>query len=204
MKRQPGPNRLLRGLNRVVCRYWHRLSSSPVELPEGALILIGNHRCGLDPLLVQASVDRPLCFLMAREYYHGIIGMKWFFRAVGAIPVNSGGANRHALREAIEVLRAGGVICVFPEGGANPDIPLKRIFPGAAMLAFETGAPLLPFRVTGVWPFDHVNLWKGLLKRCRASVRFGKQMYLEHAGADNKSNIRAGVKQVKQALHALR
>ena len=204
MRGQTGPNIFLRWLNRLVCRHWHRLSSQSIELPDGPLILIGNHRCGLDPLLVQASVDRPLCFLMAREYYHGMLGMKWFFSAVGAIPVNPGGANRHALREAIEVLQSGGVLCVFPEGGANPDIPLKRILPGAAMLALETAAPLLPFRVTGVWPFDHVNIWKGLLRRCRASVHFGDQMELEASHADGKSAIRAGTKQVKRALHALR
>ncbi len=204
MKDGMGPNRFLRRLNRFVCRYWHRLSSEAVELPGGPLILIGNHRCGLDPLLVQASVDRPLCFLMAREYYHGMLGMRWFFRAVGAIPVNPGGANRHALRGAVEVLQQGGVVCVFPEGAANPNIPLKRILPGAAMLALETEAPLLPFRITGVWPFDHVNIWKGLLRRCRASVRFGHQMHLETSHSDAKSNIRAGAKQVKQALHALR
>jgi len=204
MRRSAGPNRFLRWLNRLVCRQWHRLESDPVALPDGPLILIGNHRCGLDPLLVQASVDRPLCFLMDREYYHGMLGLTWFFRMVGAIPVSPGGANRHALREAEAVLRAGGILCIFPEGGANPAIPLKRIFPGAARLALATGAPLLPFRITGVWPFDHVHIWTGLLKRSRASVRFGESMALGASHADEKAGLRAGTEQVKQALHALR
>jgi len=201
---EQGPNRFLRWFNSLFCRYWHRLESKNITLPDGALILIGNHRCGLDPLLVQAAVDRPLCFLMAREYYHGMLGMKWFFRAVGAIPVNPGGANRHALREAIEVLQGGGVLCIFPEGGANPSIPLKRILPGAAMLALETDAPLLPFRITGVWPFDHINIWKGLLKRSRATVQFGDTIQLESTEAPEKSDIRAGMQLVKEALHRLR
>lgn len=204
MKHQPGPNSFLRWLNRLFCLHWHRLESENISLPEGALILIGNHRCGLDPLLVQASVNRPLCFLMAREYYHGMLGIRWFFSMVGAIPVSSGGANRHALREAVGVLKAGGVLCIFPEGAANPDIPLKRILPGAAMLALETDTPLLPFRITGVWPFDHINIWKGLLRRSRATVRFGDVMRLELAETPEKSDIRSGVKRVKEALHSLR
>jgi len=149
-------------------------------------------------------MDRPLCFLMAREYYHGMLGMKWFFNMVGAIPVSPGGANRHALREAIDVLQQGGVLCIFPEGAANPEVPLKRILPGAAMLALETGAPLLPFRITGVWPFDHINIWKGLLKRSRASVQFGDMMHLESTGTPDRSDIRAGMKRAKAALHNLR
>jgi len=202
--KHPGPNRFLRWLNVQFCGHWHRLESEPVELPEGGLILIGNHRCGLDPLLVQASVDRPLCFMMAREYYHGMIGMKWFFRMVGAIPVNPGGANRHALREAIEVLEKGGAICIFPEGAANPDIPLKRILPGAALLAIETGVPLLPFRVTGVWPFDHVHIWRGLLRRSRASVRFGDRFELNGISGDSKPGIRAGLETIREKLHEMR
>lgn len=204
MKHQSGPNSFLRWLNRLFCRHWHRLESENIRLPEGALILIGNHRCGLDPLLVQASVNRPLCFLMAREYYHGILGVKWFFNMVGAIPVSPGGANRHALREAVGVLEEGGVLCIFPEGAANPDVPLKRILPGAAMLALETDTSLLPFRVTGVWPFDHINILKGLLKRSRATIRFGDMMQLESTGAPEKSDIRAGVKLVREMLHRLR
>jgi len=72
------------------------------------------------------------------------------------------------------------------------------------MLSLETAAPLMPFRVTGVWPFDHANIWKGLLRRCRASVQFGDLMDLETPNVDSKSAIRAGTKQVKRALHALR
>lgn len=166
--------------------------------------MIGNHRCGLDPFLVQASVDRPLFFLMAREYYHGTPGMKWFFKAIGAIPVNPGGANRHALRKAVKVLERGGVLCIFPEGAANPDIPLKRILPGAAMLALETNTPLLPFRVTGVWPFDHVRIWKGFIKRSRAAIRFGDVLLLEATKTPMKPDVRAGMKRVKQALFDLR
>lgn len=204
MKHQPGPNSFLRWLNRLFCHYWHRLESNIITLPDGPAILIGNHRCGLDPFLVQASVDRPLCVLMTREYYYGMPGMKWFFNMIGAIPVTPGGANRHALREAIDVLKKGGVLCIFPEGAANPEIPLKRILPGAAMLALETDAPLQPFRITGVWPFDHINIWEGLLRRSRAIIQFGDMMQLESSGAPEKSDIRAGMKRVKEALHRLR
>jgi len=188
----------------MVCRYWHRLETGTVTLPEGALILIGNHRCGLDPLLVQASVDRPLCFMMAREYYNGMVGVRWLFKVAGAIPVNPGGANRHALREAIEVLKGGGAICIFPEGEANPVIPLKRILPGAALLAIETGAPLMPFRIRGVWPFDHVHVWRGLFRRGRPTIRFGNIFYLDGLSDSSKFTLRSGIAAIRKELHAMR
>jgi len=57
--------------------------------------------------------------------------------------------------------------------GANYFLRMNRILPGAVILAMETGAPILPFRITGTWPFDHVHLWHSLTRRGRAVVRFG-------------------------------
>ncbi len=200
-----GPNRFLRFLDRWFCRTWHRLPSMQHRLPDGPVILVGNHRCGLDPLLVQASVDRPLCFLMAREYYEGMWYLHWLFRLVGAIPVQPGGANRHALREAIEVVREGNALCLFPEGEANPSIPLRRILPGAAILARETGAPIVPFRISGVWPFDHVHVWRPFLRRSKARIRFGQPFLLEGKPGEayTRDSLRRDVERIRQAIRSI-
>ncbi len=173
-----GPGPFLRYFNRIFCRGWHRLSHEEHQLPDGPVILVGNHLCGLDPLLIQARINRPVSFLMAREYYQSMWYARWGFDLVGAIPVNPGGANRQALRQAIEVVRAGHVLCLFPEGAANPPIPLHRILPGAALIARESGAPIIPFRVSGVWPFDHIHLWSPFYRRSRARVIVGEPFYL--------------------------
>jgi 1-acyl-sn-glycerol-3-phosphate acyltransferase len=200
--RARGPNRFLRGLNRLLCRTWHRLPWTEFHLPDGPLILVGNHVCGLDPLLVQASVNRPLCFLMARDYYQKMPYLRWMFDMGGAIPVSPGGANRHALEEGIDAVRRGNAICLFPEGEANPVIPLHRILPGAIVIAMETGAPIIPFRVSGVWPFDHVHVWRPFIRRSRARVTFGKPLNLPES-LSGKEAIAAGVEVMGQALRAL-
>ncbi|MDX8402246.1 MAG: lysophospholipid acyltransferase family protein [Mariprofundaceae bacterium] len=198
-----GPNAFLRGIDRIYCRWWQRWKGPVHHLPEGPLILVGNHISGVDPLLVQAAVDRPLCFMMAREYYHGMWYARWLFDMVGAIPVNPGGANRHALTEAIEVLRAGNALCLFPEGEAHPAVPLRRILPGALIIARETGAPILPFRVGGLWPFDHRNMWKPFLRRGRAWIRIGDHPVALPRGEDRDA-VRAGCRAIGAAIHALR
>lgn len=199
-----GPNALLRFFNRLFCRLWHRLEHTEFKLPDGPVILVGNHICGLDPLLVQASVNRPVCFLMAREYYQKIWYMRWGFDMVGVIPVNPGGANSHAISEAIRELEQGNVLCLFPEGGANPPIPLHRILPGAAMIARETGAPIIPFRVSGVWPFDHVHMWLPFYRRSRAKVVMGEEIKLPESDQEGKRGIRRDDTQIiRHAIRAL-
>lgn len=189
-------------LNRLYCRYWQRLPNEVQPLPDGPLILVGNHRSGVDPLLVQASVNRPLHFLMAREYYQAMWYMRWLFDMSGAIPVHPGGANRQALAAAVTALHKGCALCLFPEGEANPPVPLQRILPGAVVLALETGAPLIPFAVTGVWPFDHVHMWRPFLRRGRARIRFGEPLRLQRGKVD-KHAIRHHAAAIRQAINAL-
>jgi len=193
---------MLRSMNRLFCRSWHRLSDQVVTLPDGPLILVGNHICGLDPLLIQATVNRPLSFLMAREYYQAMWCLRWGFDMVGAIPVNPGGANRQALQKAIDVVRSGNAICLFPEGAANPPIPLHRMMPGAALIARETGAPMIPFRVSGVWPFDHVHLWRSFYRRSRASVVVGNSIALMQ-GAEGKKGLHDDTQIIRHAIRSL-
>ena len=196
---RPGPNAFLRMLDRIYCRVWQRLEGEARHLPEGPLILVGNHRAGVDPLLVQASVNRPLRFLMAREYYDAMWYARWLFDMCGAIPVNPGGANRHSLARAVRAVHAGQALCLFPEGGANPDIPLARILPGAVVIAMETGAPILPFRITGTWPFDHVHLWHSFVRRGRGRVRFGAPFSLPPVANDRQA-IQTATRLMQQAL----
>jgi len=168
-------------------------------LPDGPVILVGNHRAGVDPLLVQAAVNRPLSFLMSREYYRNMWYARWLFGLAGVIPVTPGGSNRHALSTAIEAVRAGSALCIFPEGGANPPIPMRKLYPGAIVMAAETGAPIIPFRVTGVWPFDHQRLWPPFLKRGRAKVIFGKILHVPEKRL-NKEEIRNLTKVMREAI----
>ncbi len=198
-----GPNRLLRALDRLYCRAWQRLRGPVYTLPEGPLILVGNHRSGVDPLLVQAAVNRPLCFLMAREHYRSVWYLRWLMDACGVIPVNPGGANRHALAEAIEAVRDGNALCLFPEGEANPAVPLRRLLPGAIVIAMETGAPIVPFRVTGAWPYDHVHMWRPFLRRGRGRVHVGRPLQLP-GGPVSRQDLRLQVQAMREAIRAVR
>lgn len=139
------------GLNRLFCRYYHRFS--PVELPlreKGAAIVVANHISGLDPLLMLACARRPLRFLIAREQYRRF-GLQWLFRAAGCIPVDRETSPEKALRQAFKALRAGEVLALFPIGKIHlPSDPPRRGKAGASRLAANTGAPVIPLRISDV------------------------------------------------------
>ena len=141
----------LDGLNRILCRRFHRLNHEPLNLPAtGGVLVASNHVSGLDPLLLIAASPRPLRFLIAREEYERW-WLRWLLRAVGCIPVERTRNPRAALYAAREALERGEVVALFPHGRIHldhhPPTPLKR---GIVLLARMTGAPILPVRVEGV------------------------------------------------------
>ena len=115
---------------------------------EGALVLAGNHTKWLDPVTMVSVVKRQVHFLAKIELYKGIT--KFIVKGMGAIPVDRKNHNTGAFSYAIEALKAGLCIGIFPEGTINrtEDIimPFKT---GAVKMAKEADASLVPFVITG-------------------------------------------------------
>ncbi len=154
----PWLNRL-DGLNRFLCRRYHRLPEVWLPLPErGPALVASNHVSGLDPLLLIAASRRPLRFIIAREEYERPV-LTGLFRAIGCIPVDRGARPEQALRAALRALQAGEVVALFPHGRIHLDRdPPRPLKPGVAWLAAQVGCPVVPARVEGVRAERHTVL----------------------------------------------
>lgn len=113
----------------------------------GPAILVANHESALDPFVLGLVTRRDVHFLAKAELWR-FRPLGWFVEALGAVPVERGRGDRDALGRAEAVLRAGGVVAIFPEGAVRrePGAPWLR---GGARLALVTGAPLVPVRLLG-------------------------------------------------------
>ena len=122
----------------------------PRELPAGPVILTANHRSFMDSMFLALVVDRPVSFLAKAEYFDQR-RTAWVFRATGQIPTRRGSpaGAREALGAAEEVLSAGGVVGVYPEGTRSRDGQLHRGHLGPARLASTSGAPIVPVGLIG-------------------------------------------------------
>jgi 1-acyl-sn-glycerol-3-phosphate acyltransferase len=130
---------------------WRIRVTGREHLPaDGAVILAANHRSFLDSLFLPLVVPRRVTFVAKAEYFDDP-RTAWFFRAVGQIPIRreGGGAGDAALAAAAEVLAAGGVFGIYPEGTRSRDGYLHRGHTGVARLAFATGAPIVPVGLVG-------------------------------------------------------
>ncbi len=125
---------------------------------EGPIIIAGNHKHLFDQCLCIVSTKRQIRYMAKREYFDSA-KTRWFFKAVGCIPVDRNIKDENAVNKALEVLKNKGAIGIFPEGTRNKTkeflLPFKF---GAVSMAQKTGAIIIPFGLTGDYKFRSKNL----------------------------------------------
>jgi 1-acyl-sn-glycerol-3-phosphate acyltransferase len=111
---------------------------------EGPLIIATNHINSLDaPVGFSHLHPRPLTAFVKVETWDNIF-MKFLFNAWDAIPIKRGEVDFTAFKLAEEALHDKKIVIVAPEGTRSYHGRLNQGYPGIAMLAIRTGAPILP------------------------------------------------------------
>lgn len=132
---------------------WHPAAHDLGHLPgTGGAILAANHLSVADQLFLAALTPRHITFWAKAEYFRSAGRLTaGVVTALGAIPVERGGgrAALAAFDAAVPVLRAGGLVAVFPEGTRSPDGRLYRGRTGVVRLAHRAGVPIIPVGIRG-------------------------------------------------------
>ena len=140
-----------------------------VPLDGNAIIMI-NHISFIDPFVVANPLPRNLVALAKIEVYdYPVVGI--IPKLLGVIPVRRGEIDRQAVQKCLEVLRAGEMILLAPEGTRGP--ALRRGLEGVAYLASRSGAPVVPVAVDGTDGFPALRYTKRW-REPGGRIRFGQ------------------------------
>ena len=143
---------------------------------DGPILLVGNHIHVMDQCAPILSTKRVVNYMAKKEYFDNKKD-PWFFKAAGCISVDRSKRDDAAVSSALEVLKNGGAVGLFPEGTRNKtDLFLQPFKFGAVSMAKKTGAYLVPFGITGTYKFRSKDL----------TIRFGKPFKVE--GELDKAN----------------
>lgn len=142
---------------------------------KGSFIVCSNHTSNLDPPLVGNIFPRKKIHFMAKEelFKNFLVGRS--LRAVGAFPVKRGSVDKRSISHALELLKNGQVVGLFPEGTRVKTEKLGEIFHGPAYLALKSNTPVLPVAIK--WP-------KKIFQPVKVSV--GSLIYFTEEGKINK------------------
>ena len=114
----------------------------------GGLVVAANHFSWIDPPALGSACPRTLYF-MAKVEAHRVPGLGELMRAFGTFAVRRGESDRDAVRRMREVVREGGALGMFAEGTRQRSGVPGPVQPGAAMVAVNEGAPLIPAAIHG-------------------------------------------------------
>jgi 1-acyl-sn-glycerol-3-phosphate acyltransferase len=137
----------------------------------GGCVVACNHTRGPDYVIVGYASPRQIYFMAKAEIfaYHPLLAK--LVASAGAFPVHRGRGDMHAIEQAVEVVRAGHVLGMFPEGTRSRTGGLQRGKLGVARIALGAQAPIVPVVVIGSEPVLHDVL--KLKRRPLVVVRFG-------------------------------
>ncbi len=179
------------------------------NIPErGGALFVSNHMSFVDALLVIASTDRRIRFLMEEELYE-LPFVKPFARMMRVIPISSRQGPRaliHSLREASRSVQEGRVVCIFAEGQITRIGQLLPFRKGFERIMKNVNAAIIPVNLDRVWGsiFSYQKgrfLWKmPRLSFQPITVSFGKAM----PGQSSSESVRQAVQELATDAYVYR
>jgi 1-acyl-sn-glycerol-3-phosphate acyltransferase len=137
---------------------------------KGSIIIVSNHISELDPPVLGSSIPRQTHYMAKHQLFTSRMS-EFYLPRIGAFPVNRDRIDTAALRTALEILREGSILVIFPEGTRSTDGQLLPVKPGIGLLAARSAAPVLP---VFLWGTDHPV--GALFRKTRFSVTCGKMI----------------------------
>lgn len=173
---------------------WHPFKVVGKEnLPtEGAFLLYANHQSAQDPMALSTYLPRIIHFMTKKELFDMKV-VKPLVTWLGAFPVARGGNDLGAIRTAMDYLKKGEAVGIFPEGHRFTDGEIHAARNGVSMLALRTNTPVVPVRIVGDYRAFH-----------RMSIVVGKPIMLGEPGAKcDSAAISAATETAMAALREL-
>jgi 1-acyl-sn-glycerol-3-phosphate acyltransferase len=139
---------------------------------QGRLLVVSNHASYFDPPIVSNCVGRPVAF-MAKQELFTVPVLKQAIQLYGAYPVKRGAADRSALKAAMNSVKTGWATGVFLDGSRSSDGRIQDPKQGAAWLAAQTQAQILP---VCLWGSDRILSRGGWPRSVPLTIRIAAPM----------------------------
>ena len=154
---------------------------------QGPLIVVTNHVNILEIPIIYTHLQPRAVTGFVAAYRWDSRWLRWLLDVCGAISLRRGEADVAALRRGMEMLKAGYMVIISPEGTRSGHGRLQKGHPGVVLLALHSGAPLLPVVYHGSERYPD-NLRR--LRRTDFHIVVGKPFYLDAGGVKVTRQVR--------------
>lgn len=171
---------LLKTLLKIPFKFWYNPKINGINnIPKtGAVIICANHKHIMDQCPILISTKRMVHYMAKKEYFDGKFA--WFFKMAGCISVNRSIKDTEASNQALELLKEGYAVGLFPEGTRNRTqeklLPFKY---GAVSMAKKTNAYIVPVGISGEYKFRSKNL----------TINIGEPFKIDNISLEEANNL---------------
>lgn len=117
---------------------------------QGGALVAANHASFLDIPLLGCGIPRRVSFL-GREDLFPIPGLNWTLQWLGWIPIRHDRLDRTGFGKAIDLIKSGNIVVIYPEGTRTRDGALRPGKPGIGTIVAATGCPVVPAYLSGTY-----------------------------------------------------
>lgn len=162
-------------------------------------VLVSNHISAMDIVVNGFASPRQIHYIAKAELFRVNPLITFILRLFGIIPIERGGRDVDALNEAVEFVRSGRVIGIFPEGTRSRNGHLQAGKTGAARIAMVADVPVVP-----VVCLNSARLFRDIVRWARPTiaVKFGPPIRLD-GDPGKSSDARRETRKIMLALAAL-
>ena len=160
----------------------------------GGVIVAANHASYLDIPLIGCAIRRRVVFLGRANLFPNRF-LSWALQSLGWIPLKTHRLDRKAFGVALDYLKAGTPVVIFPEGTRTEDGHLQSGRPGVGYLVKESQSQVIPAYISGTFKVLPMKAkWPRL---CPVSVSFGKSICFT---SGDTTNMKQEYEQIGQTV----
>lgn len=144
-------------LDRIWAHYIETRVTGLEQIPDGPCLYICNHLSNADAVALWRALRPRQVYFLAGIKLEATTMTRVVMGALDTIPIRPGSPDVEALKRAVESLRHGKSVLIFPEGTRSRTGALIRGRKGAGLIAKRSGAPIVPIGLTGTEQFLPIN-----------------------------------------------
>ena len=164
---------------------------------QGGLLIAANHASYLDIPMLGCGMKRRAWYLGRNDLFP-IPVLNNILQALGWIPVKLGRLDREAFGKAINLIRSGKVVVIFPEGARSYDGHLRPAKAGIGVIVSQTGCPVVPAYLKGTFDVLPRGAWWPRVSQ--VMVRFGEPLTFETTQPRDKVESKQFYQQVSRTV----
>lgn len=150
-------------------------------------VLTCNHTMGPDFLVIGYLSPRQVYFMVKAELMEANHWLGGFLRYNGCFPIRRGDGDMGAVQHAVDLVKGGRVLGMFPEGTRSRNGKLQRGRSGAAYVAIQAQAPIVPAVVINSEPIFQRSNYLSMQPRIEVTARVGKPLPPPEDPTDRRS-----------------